>query len=269
MSAAGDSVNPSIRQSFNPTKPVTVLWGGEKPQTLASRSALQAFFGMGEKPQTLGSWSALQVFFGMAKGHRPGKQVCATSLLWDSCELWTVDRFRSLVTHCFFEMHGLADLRIAGLSDWEIRTSQPAGHSVNPSIRQSLQSPSLFLGWVSGGRRGFRTGSSQGSGCQLGIKAGLGRCGCRDAGRQRMGSQAHLHQRLRVRQTGNGESVGLLVTLHRLASGFIPPAGGFLVQFSRLNQGFLDFLHALRLRAHGRAPARIVALRGLGVLGRL
>jgi hypothetical protein len=72
----------------------TVLWDGEKPQTLESRSALQVGSSLvtvlwdGEKPQTLESRSALQVGSSLATVLWDGerlqtleKQVCATSRL--------------------------------------------------------------------------------------------------------------------------------------------------------------------------------------------
>lgn len=57
-----------------------------------------------------------------------------------------------------------------------------------------------------------------------------------------------------------------LVTPHRVAGGFVPLTGGFLVQFSGLNQGSLDFLHALRLRSHSRTPDFISAVSALAKL---
>jgi hypothetical protein len=81
-----------------------------------------------------------------------------------------------------------------------------------------------------------------------------------------MRAQAHFHQRLGVRQAGNREAVLSLVTLHRVAGSLVPLAGRFLAKFSRLNQGSLDFLHALRLRSHSRKPHFIWSMRTLIML---
>ncbi len=81
-----------------------------------------------------------------------------------------------------------------------------------------------------------------------------------------MGAQAHFHQRLGVRQAGKGEAVLSLVTLHRVAGSLVPSAGRFPVKFSGVNQGPLDFLHALRLRSYSRKPDFIRSMRTLIML---
>lgn len=124
----------------------------------------------------------------------------------------------------------------------------------------------MLLGWVSVGGGLVATRPRLGSGCGRGVKAGAGGRRRRNLGRQGMGSQAHFHQRLRVRQAGNTEAVLFLVTLHRVASGFIPIAGRLLVKLPGLNQGPLDFLDALRLRPYKRTPGSIMGLRDLTVL---
>jgi hypothetical protein len=81
-----------------------------------------------------------------------------------------------------------------------------------------------------------------------------------------MGTQAHFHQRLGVRQARSSKAVPYLVTPHRVAGGFVPLAGRFLAKFSRLDQGSLDFLHALRIRSHSRTPDFIWDMRTLIML---
>jgi hypothetical protein len=81
-----------------------------------------------------------------------------------------------------------------------------------------------------------------------------------------MRAQAHFHQRLGVRQARNSKAVAFLVTPHRVAGSFVPLAGRFLAKFSRLDQGSLDFLHALRMRPHSRTPDFIWGMRTLIML---
>ena len=119
----------------------------------------------------------------------------------------------------------------------------------------------MLLGRVRVGGRLVVTKRRRRSGCNGRTEAGSGGRRRRNLGRQGMGSQAHLHQRLGVRQAGNSEAVPYLVTLHRLTGSFVPLAGRFLVKFSSLNQRSLDFLHALRLGSNNRTPDFISGMR--------
>jgi hypothetical protein len=76
--------------------------------------------------------------------------------------------------------------------------------------------------------------------------------------RQGMGSQAKLHQGLRVRQSGHAEAIGRLVAPHRIPRLIVPAACGLAAIITALAQRPLDLYRSPGGHAH-LLPRRLMA----------
>ena len=72
-----------------------------------------------------------------------------------------------------------------------------------------------------------------------------------------MRAEAKLHQGFRFRKARGREPMIGLVASHRLARLIVPAATRLCIQVACLDQGLLNFLNALRLRAQACPPAPI------------